>query len=172
MLKTLVIDILECGIHLATTHGEDRADEFNCPKSASGRFRISTIYPTKEQIPHIFIYRESQPRFKLTPNDLIGVDDFVKTSPDPIYEMSILAHEFGHWGSWMSQSTQQTTYQKVLRKQFKHRTYEDWYQEAIEEFRAWQNALDYLSYREAEPEVLTYVQAQAFKCLRSRFIKL
>ncbi len=172
MLKTLVTDILECGIHLATTHGEDRADEFNCPKGALGRFRISTIYPTKQEIPHIFIYRESQPRFKLTPTDLSGIDDFVNTSPDPIYEVAILAHEFGHWGSYMSQSSQQTTYQKVLRKRFKDKTYEDWYQEAIEEFRAWQNALDYLEYREATPELVTYVQASSFKYLRSRFIRL
>lgn len=72
----------------------------------------------------------------------------------------------------MSQSPQQNAYQKALYKSFKNKTYEDWYQEATEEFRAWQNALDYLYYREAKPVVVNYVQASAFKYLRTRFIKL
>lgn len=173
MLKTLVTDILEMGITLSTTHDEDTKDKFLCSSKDLGVFRVSHSYVTKLDTPNIYIYRATKPRYVLTLNSIMAdVEGFLNDSPDQLKETAILAHEFGHWGSWMSQSAQQTAYRKAHNKLHKNKTIEDWEQETREEFRAWENALDYLRYREAKPEVLTYVQAMGYTCLRPRYIRL
>jgi hypothetical protein len=170
VLTTLVTDILENGVHLATTHGETTADKFFCPKGNRAMFRPSLNHRTQLTTFTIYIYREPGKRFNLTPDNPAFVQDFVKESPDLLIEIGLLSHEFGHWASRVGSTPENDKYLKALSKKLRFYTWEDHYFTVNEEFTAWKHAIEYLKYRNAPIEVILHTEALAFNCLKSWYL--